>query len=276
MQKIYINYANDDFNVQQESNSQQARNIGKVERVISYSPDDIDKDFYNTNKKILNKVRGGGYWLWKFYFIHKILTDETLKDGDVIFYADSGTDVLKDLTPVFDLPAKYNSDIILFSYGVKCREFTKRDAFILMDCDENGAYEFPMCAGGFNVWRKSYESIKFIEQCIEYGSDFNIIGDRKSKLGDDLPEFEMHRHDQCIFSLVAYKNKLKIISAEDENICGYEQDGVNPNTFFKHKRSHNRGFWRKKLYKIAMLPEKFQKYGGFFKYLIRQFLYKGK
>lgn len=267
MQKIFINYANDDFSLQQEKNSKQAKEIGKVDRVISYSPNDIDKDFYNKNKKILNKIRGGGYWLWKFYIIHKTLTSDDLKNGDIVFYADSGTDVLKDLTPVFELPKKYNQDVILFADDTKCKQNTKRDTFILMDCDEQTAHDFMLCAGGFNIWRKSAKSIKFIEQCLKYATHPTIINDNPSELGAELPEFQMHRHDQCIFSLVAYKNQLKIVSNLTEKIYGYNQD-----TFLNDARAnHNRSRLRKYIYTIAMLPEKFQKHGGFWKYILRQF-----
>ena len=271
MQRIYINYANDDFVVQQNINSTMAMDVGSVDTVISYSPSDIDKDFYEANKQILNKIRGGGYWLWKFYFIHKTLTDDAVKNGDVVFYADSGTDVLKDLSPVYDLPNKYNQDVILFVDGAKCKNFIKRDAFILVDCDTQDAYNFNMCAGGFNVWRKSEFSINFIEECLKYACDSRIITDSRSEMGDELGDFMMHRHDQSVFSLVAYKNKLKVIDMNVDGIYGYEQDGVKPNTFLMSKRKSNRNKFRRLQYKIAMLPEKLWRYGGFWGYLFRQF-----
>ncbi|MGB1361124.1 MAG: hypothetical protein ACPG8V_03305 [Alphaproteobacteria bacterium] len=273
MQKIYINYANDDFKVQQNVNSKQAKEIGNADRVISYNPNDIDDEFYNANKNILNKVRGGGYWLWKFYIIHKTLTDKSVKDGDVVFYCDSGADILKDLTPVFNMPNKYNQDIVLFCSDEKCKNVTKKDTFILMGCDVKEAHDFPIVAGGFNIWKKSTKSIKFIEECLKYACQSKIIDDSKSTIGKELPEFIMHRHDQCVFSLIAYKMGIKAISITESKIYCDNQD-IKPDTFIKNNRKNNRSRIRKYIYSIAMLPEKFQKYGGALKYILRQFYKK--
>ena len=269
MQKIYINYANQDFVVQQRKNTQQAKHIGKVDRVISYSPSDIDADFYSKNKKILNKTRGAGYWLWKFYIVHKTLLRDDVANGDVVFYADSGTAVLKDLTPVFHFPEKYTQDVILFSSGEICNQRIKRDSFILMGCDTPPAHTAPMVAGGFHIWRKSPDSMCFIEKCLHYATQYQIISDSRSKLGDELPEFTMHRHDQAVFSLVAFMEKLPLIDMGQ--VYGYAENGVAPDTFLQSERCANRNKWRRLRYKLAMIPEKIWRYGGIWGYLLRQF-----
>ena len=275
MQKFYINYANDDFKQQQNNNTKQVKEIGKVEAVISYGRDDIDKDFYAKNKKILNKVRGGGYWLWKFYFIHKTLTDATMKKGDVLFYCDSGVNVLKDLNPLYTLPKKYNQDVILFDTSDKNKSYTKRDTFMLMNCDTNDAYDANVCIGGIHLWRKSAKSIAFIEECLEYATQYKIIGDSISTLGQEHPEFICHRHDQSIFSLMAYKKGLLLVSNVKE--CVYDTsvknandssvDFKNPRTYLIPNRVHNRNWLARLKYKLAMLPEKMMKRGGFIGYI---------
>ena len=64
---VAINYANLKYKKAQYFNSRTAIHKGKAEKVISYSPKDIDPDFWNNNRKILSKKRGNGYWLWKPY-----------------------------------------------------------------------------------------------------------------------------------------------------------------------------------------------------------------
>ena len=291
MQKYYINYANDDFKNQQAENARQVKEIGGIENVICYTPKDIDDDFYQANKKILNKTRGAGYWLWKFYIIHKTLTDPKLKDGDVLFYCDSGVNVLKDINPIYDLPEKYNQDIVLFSQTVapevypdmiRSRVIMKRDAFILMNCDEEGAYNAPMVAGGYHVWRKSEKSIKFIKACLVHTCNEDILLDTPSKLGRDLPEYCMHRHDQCVLSMVAYMMGVRVINNADDGVFDTEVKNANdkninfdnPKTYLIPNRVHNRGWWRRQLYKIAMLPEKIAKRGGVKAYLKKKMLRK--
>jgi hypothetical protein len=68
---VLINYANNLFKKSQKINSETAKSIGNFNKIISYKEKDIEKDFKEKNKKILIQKRGGGYWLWKPYFIKK-------------------------------------------------------------------------------------------------------------------------------------------------------------------------------------------------------------
>ena len=268
MQKIHINYANEDFKIQQKRNSELSVSIGNVNKTISYSPEDVDAEFYKKNNKILNKIRGAGYWLWKPYCILKALESDAVKNGDIVFYTDSGIDVLKDLSSLLDYPEKYNQDVILFGDS-NCSTFTKRDCFIVMDCDEQGAYDAPMCAGAFSIWRKSDFSIAFVKEWLKYSCDERVLTDKRSTLAQELPNFMMHRHDQCPLSLIAYKQNLKILGYE--KVYGYETNGVKPDTYLLANRANNRNKWRRCKYKVAILPEKLWRYGGFWGYLFRQF-----
>jgi hypothetical protein len=60
---------------------------GEEFNIIIFEKNDIDNDFINKNKSILNCNRGGGYWLWKPYIINKTL--KKINDDDIIFYIDS-------------------------------------------------------------------------------------------------------------------------------------------------------------------------------------------
>ena len=48
-----------------------ARMCGEVDRVYSFSPWNIDKEFYQQNKYMLQQYRGAGFWLWKPYLFKK-------------------------------------------------------------------------------------------------------------------------------------------------------------------------------------------------------------
>jgi hypothetical protein len=87
MKKVLINYADKKFYDAQKACSDSGLKFG-FDKVISYSVDDIDEDFFNKNRKILENWRGAGYWLWKSYFLLK--TMEKLDDGDYVWYNDSG------------------------------------------------------------------------------------------------------------------------------------------------------------------------------------------
>jgi len=68
-----INYANSKFTLHQKDCSKSAMTIGGFDKVFSYSPKDIEIDFFEKNSKILEQKRGNGYWLWKPYFIKRAL-----------------------------------------------------------------------------------------------------------------------------------------------------------------------------------------------------------
>jgi hypothetical protein len=66
----------------------QAESLGWFDTITAYSPDDLDDDFKEHFKHILKLPRGGGYWIWKPYIIHKHL--EKINDGDILIYLDAG------------------------------------------------------------------------------------------------------------------------------------------------------------------------------------------
>ena len=70
---VAINYADLKFKKAQKFNKATAIHKGKVDEVVSYSPQDIDTLFHDKNSSILKQKRGNGYWLWKPYFIERTL-----------------------------------------------------------------------------------------------------------------------------------------------------------------------------------------------------------
>jgi len=183
MKSILINYANDVFEESQKKNSISAQEIGGFDEVVSYSPKDIDDVFYNKNKNILNSKKGGGFWLWKPYFIKK--TMESLSYGDILFYCDSGSYFIRSAKPLIDLCEKAITGIIVFELGESHKEkiWTKRDAFILMNCDSAKYSDTPQRLASFSVWEKTDYVMDFLEEYIGYAQDKRIITDINNKCG---------------------------------------------------------------------------------------------
>lgn len=67
--KALLNYANGTYQKAQLKNSATGLAVGGFDRVLSYGPEDIPREFYLRNRPILRQRRGNGCWLWKFYFI---------------------------------------------------------------------------------------------------------------------------------------------------------------------------------------------------------------
>lgn len=85
---VAVNYSDWKYKKAQKFNSITAIEKGKVDKVISYSPKDIDMEFRKKNASILSQDRGNGFWLWKPYIIKKTL--DSLHENDYLIYLDSG------------------------------------------------------------------------------------------------------------------------------------------------------------------------------------------
>lgn len=204
-----------------------------------FSQKDIDIDFYNKHIKILSASRGAGYWLWKPYFIKKILTEAG--DGDIVFYVDAGNIFLRDPSFLYD----YASDIILFDNrdgmvdGSPAQNFIscKKDAFVLMDCDNSDCVNATHLNASYQVYKRSEVSLNFVSQYLSYCTVDQIITDEPNQHGNNYPGYYDHRHDQSVLSLLAYKNDITPLVDPSEwgNICvyrGFQQ-------LFHHHRNKN-------------------------------------
>ncbi len=205
---VIVNYANSLYYDAQKLNSKSGLEFGEFDSVFSYSPKDIGKDFLDENRKILKQVKGNGYWLWKPYFIKKTL--EKLNYGDYLFYCDSGSyfiDSIKNLILFSDL----DQDMMVFELPFLEKQYTKRDAFVLMGCDSERYSNSNQILASFSLWKKSDFTLKFVDDWLQYAQDERIITDKANQCGlADYNEFIAHRHDQSIFSLLCKKSSLKV------------------------------------------------------------------
>lgn len=204
---VLINYSNEKYTRAQKKNTSSALKIGGFKKVISFSHTDIDTDFMFKNKAILNQNKGGGYWLWKPYFIKKALLE--IKEDEFLFYCDSGSVFLKsidELVSSFDI----RNDIMVFELQSIEKNWTKRDCFQLLACDLENYYETKQRLATFSLWKKTPFSMNLVEEWLTYAQDERNLTDIENEMG--LPNydgFKEHRHDQSIFSLLTKKYKIK-------------------------------------------------------------------
>jgi hypothetical protein len=203
---VLVNYATLRFFASQERNTETGLTIGGFDRVISYSPRDIDRDFWIRNRYVLRFRTGAGYWLWKPYFIKRALS--TLNEGDFLFYCDSGAHFVNHIDPLIEIALRSRHQIIPFELNHQERSYTKRDTFILMGCDSARFTDTPQRLGGFILLQKSSFAVAFVDEFLDLAQDPRLITDTKSGLASDYPDFVVHRHDQSIFSLLTKRYEL--------------------------------------------------------------------
>lgn len=182
--------------------------FGGFDKVIEYSPNDIDCEFKKDNKDILAHERGNGLWLWKPYFILKTL--ETVEDDDTVFYCDSAAFFVRSANAVFEVLK--NQDIWISTLPLIEKQFTQPSTFEVMKCGEERYYETPQFSGSFIAFRKSRWSLNFVKEWLKYCCNADILDcdpQKESVIRKQHPYFISHREDQSIISLLAKKNNIK-------------------------------------------------------------------
>lgn len=235
--KVLINYADITHSEAQRRNCDSGRIHGGFNFIHPYGKCDIDKKFLNKHKDILSQRTGAGYWLWKPYIILDAILNDC-QDQDFLFYSDAGAEWISLVDPLCRIMESENIDILLFHTdpvpGNEERMCTKRDAFILMDCDGDKYTRGLPLHAGFQMYRKSFVSIAFIEKYLLYCCDPRILTDQPNECGfDNYHGFKFHRHDQSVLSLLAKKEGLKTFRdptqygnpyiQPSEVLLGYEQ-----------------------------------------------------
>lgn len=206
--RMLINYANDQFTQGQKLNSKTGREVGGFDEVISYSPDDLEQGFYESNAGILNQSRGAGYWLWKPYLIYQTL--QILNRGDFLFYCDSGSYFINPIDPMIEIAEASGQDILVFELEHIEKVWTKRDAFVLMDCDRPEYTDSKQRLASFCLFRKSRFTMTFAGEYLSYAQDERVLTDLDNRCGyPNYPEFKDHRHDQSILSLLSKRHGIK-------------------------------------------------------------------
>ncbi|MFN3525785.1 MAG: hypothetical protein ACK4YU_06815 [Paracoccus sp. (in: a-proteobacteria)] len=170
--------------------------------------------FWDENRFILEQPRGAGYWLWKPWIILQKLRE--CGPDDIVIYNDAGRYQRGSFAqfPAFPhaaaelcamLPKRFIHGFIS-TWQVQ-GQYTKRDAFILMDADtEEQRYASQVCAGPL-LFMPSPESFEFLETWLRYCQDPRALTDQPDELGAPHDEFREHRHDQSVGSILAHKTK---------------------------------------------------------------------
>jgi len=223
------NFANKDFETQQKWNTRTARLFGGIDKVLAYGPEDIDKDFLNKNARLLDGQKGFGSYFWKPYIINKALTK--VADGDYLVYADSGNVFLKNVAPLIEHMKNRKEDILCFKLPLIEKQWTKRDAFVLMNCDSKEFTETRQVTANFFLIKKTGKTERFIEEYQKFCGDFRILSNAPNSQGlPNYPEFIEHRNDQSVLSLLCKKHDILL----EDDVSDY---GVFPHKYI-HKESY--------------------------------------
>lgn len=179
-----------------------------IDHVQICTPKDLSGDFKAKHANILRHKRGAGYWLWKPHVIAQ--TMQQASEGDIIIYSDSSVQILHSLQPLIDIALQ--NEIVLFSVANHIqREWTKRDAFILLDADAQAYWDDACLLAGFQVYKNTERARTFVNEWLLAMSDERALTDMPNQLGQpNLPEFKEHRHDQAVLGILRTRHRLEV------------------------------------------------------------------
>lgn len=226
-----VTYATPAFEPYQALSTLTARKAG-FDQVQALGPGDLDPRFVEAHRDTLVSSRGAGYWLWKPYVVARVLDE--LDDGDLLWYADAALHFVSSIEPVHELMDARGLDVLLFGEGFRESMYTKRDAFVLMDCNAPRYWASPQRFASAFVLRRSSLSRELAARFLAFAEDPRILTDRPSEHGPDAPDFVAHRHDQSILSLLTKRFDIEV----PPNRFLAEWPGSGPGTVLCHTRTH--------------------------------------
>lgn len=180
---------------------------------------DIDENFRKENEHIFKYKRGYGYWIWKPYFILKEL--QKLESNEFLLYMDTQDMVYSNF---FELLLNYlkTNDLFVFEMCHKHQRWTKRDCFVLMDCDTDHYHNAHQLEAGLIGLKKSDTSIFIMQEWLKYCKNENVVTDVPNICGlPNFPTFQDHRHDQSILTNLFIKHNIKPYNEYYENLISY-------------------------------------------------------
>ena len=168
---------------------------------------------------IQSNSRGFGYWIWKPFIIFESL--KRIEFGEYIVMADAGYEISKAGHGRFQQYMELASAFDFLGFEItneRIAKWTKGDLLKHMGI----AYNSPLLQanqiqGGLMIIKKTLKNLLFFDHWAELAvtQDYALINDAPSIYPNPL-EFQEHRHDQAIFSLLARMSNIGYyLTAED-------------------------------------------------------------
>merc|ERR1711920_832966 len=211
---VHVNFADGCCETEQNQSSTTALKFGADES-RPLRGDFLDEEFRRRNHHLLtfnrtpeltqHKTPSGkiGYYVWKPYVLLRTVEDPVLPwDTTVVAWTDAGIHFVGDMRPLID---KYlrESDVSATRTPMMEGDFSKRDAFILLDADYQIMMETSQIATGFILIRKTRLAITFLERWLRACEDRRVMTEEPSVLGvPDYPSYKNNNDDQTAFSLL--------------------------------------------------------------------------
>ena len=217
----FITYGDDNFKKSRERICNEAENTKWFSNIKYYTNNDYNLDFYNENKEILDDKVGGGFWIWKPYFIKNHL--DLINDNDYLVYLDSGCSINKNgykrFNEYLDIVKNHNTGIIAFQYTNNYfteKHWNTNEIFDYFDVKDNKKItDSFQILGGVQIIQKKQISLEIINKWYNVITDNIRLFTNYYNKNQDKSYFKDNRHDQSIQSVIKKLYNCPIISTNE-------------------------------------------------------------
>jgi hypothetical protein len=177
---------------------------------------DLDIDFVSKYSNILSQKRGYGYCLWKPYIILNELSK--IKEDEILVYIDA-TDHPEKL--FFDVILEHfeSNNYLFLNRGFNHGQWTKRDTFVLMNCDSPEYYNHVQLEAGVVCLKNTDYNQILIKEWFNYCTNENILTELPNISNlPNINDFREHRYDQSILTNLIINRKIESYNLSEEVI----------------------------------------------------------
>lgn len=215
----FFSYGDEKYTKSKIRIKNEAQNFKLFDEIKIYSREDISDEFIKKTSPYINMNRGGGYWLWKPFFLKK--TFDKMEYGDYCVYVDAGCTInpfgIERFNYYIDLLEKSDSGIFRFSFpGTKEKLFTTQKVFEFFEKDEEEFKSSDHLMATILIFKKCKISTEYVNRLYETSiNNPSIFSDEYNEIKKN-DGFLDHRHDQSVSSCLAkiISNDLVLITDE--------------------------------------------------------------
>jgi len=209
-----VTYGDDNYTEIKKSFIQTAVESSFFDQIHDFSHHDIDPIFYKEVYEPLKSYRGGGYWIWKPYFVKKAL--DSIENNDIMFYCDAGSRINSNGTKRFseyiNILSNARTGTIDFSLSWREYQFTKQEVFDFFKSTEDIILTRQLMATVLPI-KKCAHSCKLVDTWYKMACE-NPFLFTDEKRSPQRKEFIDHRHDQSVYSIIRKMYGANIIGDE--------------------------------------------------------------
>lgn len=213
--KYFISYGNNNFSNAKERIKHQAEKSGFFDKVDVFSPEDLSKEFIEKTTPYINDHRGGGYWIWKIFFIKKYFDE--MKENDILVYADAGCTINKKgekrMNEYIEMLNKSQYGILSFDTTITEKKYTNEKVMEFFKVSEEIKNSGQLMSTILYL-RKCNHSIQIIDKYYDIAITNPILFSDAYNNYKRTSHFIDHRHDQSIFSILRKINGSIVIPDE--------------------------------------------------------------